>query len=367
MKKEKYITQVKTKTGISFRVAINVNGKKKRFGTFHSKDYETPGMALEAARMCRDEAVLAIKQNRFIPDDVTVDDMYIKSKELICTNVKTQRRHDDSYNAGIPPEIRSKPIGDITAADVQRTLNEYAATHSQGQLNKLVTVWRQIYQTCFLMELPIVDRSRMVKIPKSKIPTRRLKKHCTEEELEAFLECLAKYGNDRKLTEDVTFAIRIMQHLGLRPQEALAVCADDVDLQNQLFYVKHSVGSDSENTRKLITTKTPWSVRTLPIPDALVPILDDLLTTRHTEPLLTASDGLPYEIDMIDDLMLNVSKKSGVKVSMYMMRHNFATAMVKKDIRGTQDMMGHNTAVMTLRYVENTPIDKMKEMLNKMN
>ena len=367
MKKEKFIYETKTKTGISFRVAINVKGKKKRFGTFHSKDYETPGMALEAARMCRDEAVLAIKQNRLIPDDLTVDDMYIKSKELICTNIKTQRRHDNTYYSGIPEAIRIKPIGDITAADIQRSLNEYAATHSQGQLNKLVTVWRQIYQACFLMEIPIADRSRMVKIPKSKVPTKRLKKHCTDEELEAFLECLANYGTDRKLTEDVTYAIRIMQHLGLRPQEALAVCAEDVDLQNRLFYVNHSIGSDSEGTRKLITTKTPWSVRTLPIPEALVPILDDLLINRHTEPLLTACDGLPYEIDMVDDLMLNVSKKSGTKVSMYMMRHNFATAMVKKDIRGTQDMMGHNTAVMTLRYVENTPIDKMKEMLDKMS
>lgn len=155
-----------------------------------------------------------------------------------------------------------------------------------------------------------------------------------------------------------------MQHLGLRPQEALAVCAEDVDLQNQLFYVNHSIGSDSEETRKLITTKTPWSVRTLPIPDTLVPILYELLSVHCSEPLLTASDGLPYEIDTIDDLMINVPKKSSVKVNMYMMRHNFATAMVKHDIRATQDMMGHESAVMTLKYVESTPLDKMKEMLN---
>lgn len=364
MRKEKYITEIRTKSGISFRVAINVNGKKRRFGTFHTSDYETPSAALEAAKMCRDEAILAIKQNRFIPDEITLDDIYEKSKELICTNKKTQKRHDMSYNSGIPAEIRIKPIGDITAADIQRTLNEYAAAHSQGQLKKLMTVWRQIYQTCFLMELPVVDRSRMVKMPKSKVPVKKRKQHCTEEELEAFIEALSNYGNDRKLTEDVIYAIRIMQYLGLRPQEALAICSEDVDLQNQLFYVNHSIGSDSEETRKLITTKTPWSVRTLPIPDALVPILEELLTSRHTVPLLTASDGLPYEIDMIDDLMIHVSKKCGVKVNMYMMRHNFATAMVKQDIRATQDMMGHESAVMTLKYVESTPLDKMKEMLN---
>lgn len=227
-----------------------------------------------------------------------------------------------------------------------------------------MTIWRQIYQTCFLLELPIVDRSRMVKLPKSKVPVKKRKQHCTEEELESFLEYLADYGYDRKLTEDVTFAIRIIQHLGLRPQEALAVCSEDIDLDNRLFYVQHSVGSDSESTRKLITTKTPWSVRTLPIPDALVPILKDLLINRKTDPLLIAADGLPYEISTIDDLMIHVSKKCGIKINMYMMRHNFATAMVKKDIRATQDMMGHESAVMTLKYVESTPLDKMKILLN---
>ena len=80
----------------------------------------------------------------------------------------------------------------------------------------------------------------------------RIQKHCTDDELEGFLEALNKYGNDRQLTENITYAFRIMQYLGLRPQKAFAVCSEDIDLRNGLFHVQHSIGSTANSTRQLI-------------------------------------------------------------------------------------------------------------------
>ena len=364
MKKEKYILEIKRKKSITFRVVIKVNGKSREFGSFNTDDYPTPTDAKNAAIDCRNKALNEIRQNRYIEHDLTVEEVYEKTKELIVTNVKSQKRHDDSFYPSVPPDLRNKKISEVTAADIQLALNNYAATHSQGQVDKAMTVWRQIYQVCFLLELPVIDRSRMVQKPKSKIPTKRRKKHCTDDELELFLEALNEYGLDRQLTENITYAFRIMQYLGLRPQEAFAVCSEDIDLRNGLFHVQHSIGSTVDGTRQLIVTKTPWSIRTLPIPSGLRPHLEDLIRNRSTEPLLLAPDGLPFEIDDVDDLIRHVGLKCGIRITPYMMRHNFATEMVRKDLKATQNMMGHDTAVMTLRYVQDTTIERMKELLD---
>ena len=364
MKKEKYITEIQRKKSTCYRVALKVNGKLKDFGTFNSADYPSKKEALHAAIACRDKAMNEIRQYRYIEHDLTVEEAYEKTKELIVTNTKSQERHDASFYPMVPPDLRNKKISDLSAADIQIALNNYAATHSQGQVNKAMTIWRQIYQVCFILELPVVDRSRMVRKPTSKVPTKKRKKHCTDDELEGFLEALNQYGNDRQLTENITYAFRIMQYLGLRPQEAFAVCSEDIDLRNGLFHVQHSIGSTTQSTRQLIVTKTPWSIRTLPIPAGLRPYLEDLLQNRFTEPLLLAPDGLPFEISDVDDMIRNVGIKCGIKITPYMMRHNFATEMVKKDLKATQNMMGHDTAVMTLQYVQDTTIERMKELLD---
>lgn len=365
MRKEKYIIEKKLKTGTVFRVLIKQNGKTRDFGSFSTKDYLSRAEALHAATVCRDAALNEIRQNRYIEHDLTVEEVYMKTKEYIVTNPKTQKRHDASFYPMIPEDMRSMPISKIAAADIQKTLNDYAISHSQGQVDKAMTIWKQIYQTCFLLEMPVVDRSRMVKKPKSKVPAKKRKKHCTDDELEEFLEALNQYGPDRQLTENLTYAFRIMQYLGLRPQEAFAVCSEDIDLRNGLFHVQHSIGSTAAGMRQLIVTKTPWSIRTLPIPSGLRPILEDLLANRDTQPLLLAPDGLPFEIDDVDTLLGNVAQKCSIKVTPYMLRHNFATEMVKKDLKATQNMMGHDTPVMTLRYVQDTSVERMKELLDR--
>lgn len=364
MRKEKYIIQRKNKKSTTFRVVIPYRGKTINFGSFNSKDYPTPGIALEAAKSKRDEVLRDMKQNTYIEHELTVDEAYQKTKELLIPNVNTQKRHDALYYPLIPAEMRHRSVKDITAAEIQQTLNNYAANHTVGQTKSAMTIWRQIYKVCLLMEMPIADRSRMVVATKSKIPVRNRKKHCTPDELEIFIEALANYGRDRKLTEDIIYALRIMQYLGLRPQEVFALCREDIDFENRLIHVQHSIGSDSDSRRKLIVTKTPWSVRTLPIPDGLFPILEELLARRDSMPLLVDRDGLPYLIDDIDMLLWSVSKKTGIKITLYMLRHNFATMMVQKDLKATQNMMGHDSAVMTMRYVKETSLNDMKKLLD---
>lgn len=366
--KEKHINKIKTKHGFSLSVIIPVNGKAKRFGTFKRSDYASDRDVMNAAKECRDKALMDIRQNRVIQHDLTVQEAYEKSLELFVTNVKTKDRHNIIYGQMVPEKARNKPLSKVTAAEIQKMVNDFAQTHSADALSRTKSIWKQIYHAALMSGCPIADQSMLVVMPKAKKPQKSHSKHCTVDELERFIDGLLDYNSHtaegRKLSNDAHLAIRIMQYLGLRPQEAFAICREDIDLVNNLIYIRRSVGSNSTDKRQLIATKTGDSVRVLPIPDALRPYLIELLSHKTT-PLLTDLDGLPYDTGKISTLMCNVSKSKKVPhVNMYMMRHMFGTDMTKGDLKVAQSMMGHENPKQTLQYAKESSLEEMADALN---
>lgn len=366
---EKYIQKVKTKDSFSLSVIIPVDGKAKRFGTFKRSDYDSDRSVREAARECRDKALMDRRQNKVVLHDLTVREAYQKSLDLFVANVKTRERHEVTFQNLIPENVKNKPISKVTAAEIQLMINKYAQTHSSDSLSRTKTLWKQIYKAAAMSGCPVYDQSQMVIMPKAKKPLASHAKHCTVEELEEFLEGLRDYNSflpeGRKLSRDVELAIRVMQYVGIRPQEVFALCSEDIDLKNDILYIRHSIGSTDTGKRQLIATKTEESVRMIPIPDALVPFLEEMLT-HDTRPLLCDIDGLPYDTTKISVLMCNVSKsKKCPHINQYMLRHMFGTDMAKKDVKIAQTLMGHESAKMTLGYAKKASMDDMRDALNK--
>ena len=349
---------------------IKVDGKPKCFGSFNRADYSSDKLCMEAAKLCRDQALLDIKNNRVILHDLTVQEAYDASMELLVTNIRTQGKYKVIYKKLIPEKFRIKPISSVTAADLQMMINEYALTHPQDSVNRAGTLLRKMYKAVYLKGIAIVNAAEMIQIPKSKVISEKRDKFCTEEDLEVFLNALLVYnGTDRysrARNRDIYLMIRIMQHLGLRPQEVLGLCREDINLEAKQLMVRHSVGTIGKETRKLITTKTSESMRTLPIPPAAVQYFIELLEHK-SEPLFTDSkDGLPYDITNICEVINNVGKKKDIPhITMYMMRHNFATDLVKMDVKLAQSMMGHESAAMTLQYADHASMDEMMDAMKK--
>lgn len=369
MANDKHIQKVKTKDGYSLSVIIPINGKAKRFGTFKRSDYDSDRSVREAARECRDKALMDRRQNKVIIHELTVREAYEKSLDLFVTNLETRKRHNITFQNLIPDNIKNKPISKVTAAEIQLMINNYAQDHSADSLSRTKTLWKQIYQAAAMAGCPVYDQSQMVIMPKAKKPQASHAKHCTAEELEEFILALRDYNSylpeGRKLSRDVELAIRVMQYVGIRPQEVFALCAEDIDLKNDLMYIRHSIGSTAQEKRQLIATKTEESIRILPIPDQLVPFLEEMLT-HDTRPLLCDTDGLPYDTSKISVLMCNVSKsKKCPHINQYMLRHMFGTDMVKQNVKIAQTMMGHESAKMTLGYARKASIDDMRDALNK--
>lgn len=369
MKNEKHIHKIKLKKGYALAVSFKVDGKVHRFGYFNRSDYDSDRSVMDAAEACRDKALVDRRQNQLIIHDMTVNEAYEKSLELFVTNIKTKERHNVIYRQMVPDTMQNKAISKLTAADIQKAINKFAETHSADALSRTLSIWKQIYRAALMSGCPAVDQSQLIIMPKAKKPQGKHAKHCTVAELEEFLEGLEEYNaylpEGQKLSRDATLAIRVMQYLGLRPQEAFALCAEDIDLKKGLVCVRRSVGSTATEKRQLIATKTNDSARVLPIPDQLRPYLEEMLT-HDTRPLLADLDGLPYDTSKISVLMCNVAKSKNVPhINLYMLRHMFGTDISKKDIKLAQTMMGHESAKMTLGYAKESSIDAMRAVLKK--
>lgn len=366
---EKHIRKIKTKNGFSLEVIIWHDGKTTRFGTFKRSDYDSDRAVMAAAKECRDKALMDIRQNRVIQHDMTVQECYEKSLELFVNNIETRKRHQNTYDQLFPEAFRTRRMSKITAADLQTLVNDYAQTHSADSLSRTKTLLKQMYRAAAMAGIPIMDQSQMIVMPKAKKAQTAHAKHCTAADVDLFAEGLLDYNSHtsegRKISRDVFLALKVMQFLGMRPQETFALCSEDIDLAHGVIYIRRSIGSTATAKRQIIATKTADSVRVLPIPDQLRPYLEEMLT-HDTTPLLQDLDGLPYDTSKVSVLMQNVAKAKKVPhINLYMLRHMFGTDMSKQDVKMAQTMMGHESARMTLGYAKESSIEEMREALDK--
>ena len=376
--KEKWIVEISSKSkGDGYRVLAKAyaSGSRRTIdgGRFYASDYGgDKKLAKTAAIIARNKLQEEINLNKRSEQvSYTVQDCYDKTSSLLQFSIKTKERHDCLYRALIPEGLRHKNILKVTTEDVQRSINEYCKTHSQNQVKHAMSVWRQIYKVALLSEIPVVDRSAMVVIPKSKVVEKKHGTIITHENFEKFADELLMYNSHtatgRHRSTAIWYACRIMLHTGLRPQEVYALSRSDIDLNTMQIHVCKSVGSDTNTKRMIIPVKTEFSNATVPISSTLKPILEKLLSWSQSPDLLFLDvDGLPFEISAVSTYVINVSKKCkakyGFTFNQYMLRHLFSSDLFAANVnpKVIQSLMRHATENMSLYYAYATEEDKLK-------
>lgn len=369
-KKEKYIRESKD----SLRVEVKTTHQGKRVsvagGTFRFEHYTTPGACWSAAIQARDAILKQLEANSIIFDEPTVEDLYKRRTDYIVLSKETKRKHDIIF-ASAMKNVANRKISSVTAADIQRSLNQYGEDHSSESVKRLLTIWKQIYKVCAIEELPIPDKTLAVTKYESKVVPATRSTRTTYEDFQAFLDQLLEYGTDNPVTryrcEKIYYALMLQLYAGLRPQEAYALYREDIDLEQGLLHIRRRCGTTATEQRQIITLKTRESSADVPIADALVPYLKDMLEKYDTAPLLADHDGLPLDTKVVCTLIHNISKKAHVRFSQYMLRHLFAREVSKvTDVRTLQALMRHAKPDMSLYYSWSED-DEMKKAVNKRN
>ncbi|MBR3311566.1 MAG: site-specific integrase [Solobacterium sp.] len=367
-KTPKYIREVINSAGThALRIEIRKNDQVYR-ETIKISDFPTPSDALRFAEKEVNKKLRSIDIGYTVSrSSYTVLDLYEASYEVIPQRMKTKEKYDMHFRTGIK-EYSDYKITDIKREHVQKSINEYAKTHSKRETQGLLTTWKRVFKTAIIKELEIIDRSAYITIPDCAEPKARTKT-ISQEDLEAFLEVLKDYQQSSVplsyRSKVIYYLIQIMRYTGIRPSEGLALRKTDIDIGNRLLTINKAVRSSNDTVTSIGKTKTEKSKREVPIPEQLVPILKELLSWSKNEFVLADYYGNVFKITEISLTVNCVSKIAKIPFNLYCLRHNFSSDLFSSGTNPTviRDLMGHTSQAMSLDY----SVSKMEDRVKAIN
>lgn len=190
----------------------------------------------------------------------------------------TKRKNNEQLRHLLKAPFVTKNLADVTEADIYTWLEmPMDPTPRLRAFQLLKRIMLKAQQTGLISRSPVTMSSP--KLPKSKqaqIPV------ATKEQLEAIYSGMPEY-------------CRIAVYLGacfdLRINEVCALQVQDFDLPRRQLHVRHSVGKGEGDRgyRRLKDTKTAASNAILPIPEGIVPMLEEQIGDRPGEAMLIES------------------------------------------------------------------------------
>ena len=253
---------------------------------------------------------------------------FLKLKKTIALG--TKRNYINAVNS--LQSVSNKPMHMITYLDVQTAVSGWnMKPQTQKQyLSKLLILFRAAVHPYGIIQTNFIPD---IEIPKGRSQTERLT--ITEEQ---FKKLMATTSDDIKL------AIAICYYTGVRRGELLGLTWQDIDRQAVTI-------SKQLDTQHFIYTapKTKNSFRTIPIPIALVNMLNEY---RRTKPLDIQRRLFPKPYGTYYG-MKRAIKTVDSRLSPHCLRHTYATHLLAKgmDIRTVAALLGDNVKTVINTYI----------------
>lgn len=175
--------------------------------------------------------------------------------------------------------------------------------------------------------------------------------------------------NDKR---DKMFGVLLCLYSGLRIGELLALEWSDIDLVKSEVSVTKSCydGIDGQGRlKRIITTpKTDSSIRIIPIPKQLLPLLREHKKKSKSKYVISqGSDGITVRsYQRSFELLL---KKNNIEHhGFHALRHTFATRAIEcgMDVKSLSEILGHKNPTITLKRYVHSFMEHKKEYMNRM-
>ena len=164
-------------------------------------------------------------------------------------------------------------------------------------------------------------------------------------------------------------------HTGLRIGEVCALLWDNVDLQNKIIKVRHTVArvksEDFSNTTHLIidTPKSKASIRDIPISSALLPLLIKM-KEKSISPYVISDTNSFVSPRTYEYRYHRILDKCNIEsVNYHTLRHTFATRCIEAgvDVKSLSEMLGHANVGITLSTYVHSSMEMKRSQLEKLS
>ncbi|MBI2843327.1 MAG: tyrosine-type recombinase/integrase [Armatimonadetes bacterium] len=231
----------------------------------------------------------------------------------------------------------SGSIRDVTSQDLKRFLVNKSEKASKATAKRYHNVLSPFFK--FVVAEGILDHDPMarVAVPKAPVP---VIKPLSALEATALVEAVTGNGFIHSRNRAL---ILLMLDSGLRASEVCSLTLEDIDLRNQVLYVRHGKGDKP---------------RVCPFGNTTARTLRQYLAERsaiETEVLIVTCYGDPVDRHCIRNIVERLALRAGLgHVNPHRLRHSFAVSFLRNggDAFSLQRLLGHSTLAMTRRYSE---------------
>ncbi len=264
----------------------------------------------------------------------------------------TRQLADSHLRNHILPALGSHPLARITRTDVQslvRGLDQAGLAPSTVE-----AIFRRLVS---ILESAVFDRA-IAQSPATRIALPKKARRKSDSVV------VLPMAEVERLAETVPAWMRAFVWLiatsGLRPAEAAGLTVERVDFLRREIVVDRQMITVIGEGPHLAPPKTDASIRTVPVPDALIAELNRHMADRdpvQIEPgatlLFTNRDGRPLRRNVLGDVWDRARKRLDLPAEArgwHTLRHTYASALIHAglSVRAVQDRLGHASATETL-------------------
>lgn len=281
------------------------------------------------------------------------------------TTYDAYRRLVDRY---ILPVLGCYRVEEVTTGVLEAFLEEFRKTSekplTEGYQKYVCALVRQI------LEFASEQRKKPMQLPA--LPDFQVKKKNTELPSDREFEILKRFLL-QNLEDETCLGILLAMYTGIRIGELCALKWENVNLERGCLMISSNLQrvrlyeEDGKRTQVCAQMpKTVQSVRTVPLPDRLLAILQDRKQKPETY-LIPGRKNEWTDVRTVQYRFRSILKTCGIEpFRFHLLRHAFASRCIWQgcDIKSLSEVLGHSSIQVTMDVYVHSSMKQKKDMMN---
>lgn len=174
--------------------------------------------------------------------------------------------------------------------------------------------------------------------------------------------------------KNINLGILVAFYTGIRIGELCALKWEDIDLNDGIIYIKRNIqrvqNPEKEEVRTSIIIQAPKtvdSIRIVPIPPVLLPLLEQHRKEDGGHVIQGAKN--PWaDPRTVQYQFKKILERCGLEhFNFHMLRHAFATRCIAKgfDVKSLSEILGHSDIRLTLNLYVHSTVQQKKQLMNR--
>lgn len=352
-----------------FQSGTKENGKIK-YSSVYATTYKECKEKLIVAKQNKDTSSFQkFKKERCFSEILL---MWLDANQ-IRTKKSTQKKYQYMIERHLIPDIGHKKISEITSSDMNQYLNEKLIS---GRIDK-----KGGLSPSYVKTLSIIISSSIkyaIKENFCKPLGNQIFKPCIPKNEMIILDKQAQALLEHNIVADIDetkLGTIISLNTGLRIGELCALRWDDIDLNDRIIHVRHTLARVNVNNKA--GKKTEWiidepktfsSKRDIPISKKLFEILKNA-NQKSSSPFVVSNSTSFVSTRTFEYRYKKMLEQSGIKpINFHALRHTFATRCVESgvDIKSLSEVLGHSNVSITLNTYVHPSMEIKRIQIEKM-